>query len=97
MKKTPITLSELIESVSVELRTIRANKPAEGEEVIALTNCEIELSVAATTEGSAGIKFYVIEFGGKGSATASHKTKPTFAVAGEKVFAIQRPMFSVVA
>jgi NTP-dependent ternary system trypsin peptidase co-occuring protein len=57
--------------------------------VLALTSCEIELSVTATTEGSTGIKFYVIELGGKGSATASHNIKLTFAAAGE-IFAIQR-------
>jgi Trypsin-co-occurring domain 2 len=56
MKKKPVSLSELIESVPVELRTIRENTPAKGEEVLALTSCEIELAVAATTEGSAGIR-----------------------------------------
>ena len=57
--------------------------------MLALTSCEIELSVMATTERSTGIKFYVIELGEKGSATASHSIKLTFAAAGE-IFAIQR-------
>ncbi|HEY6372168.1 MAG TPA: trypco2 family protein [Candidatus Sulfotelmatobacter sp.] len=87
---TPVSLSELVKSVAAELRIVKADKPAAGEEVITLTNCDIELSVAATMEGSAGIKFYVVEIGGKGSATASHKITLKFSAPAGVIAAVQR-------
>jgi hypothetical protein len=90
-KKEPkaVSLSELVKSVASELRIVKADKPAPGQEVMTLTNCDIELSVAATMEGSAGIKFYVVEIGGKGSATASHKITLKFTSTGVAA-AVQR-------
>ncbi len=86
---TPVSLSELVKNVACELRLLKADKPASGEEVISLTNCDIELSVEATMEGSAGIKFYVVELGAKGSARASHKITLKFASPAGAVAAVQ--------
>ena len=89
-KNEPLSLSGLVEHVASELRTIKAKKPSAGQEVITLSGCEIELSAAATLEGSAGIKFYIVELGGKGSKTASHKIKLTFTAASGIVAAQTR-------
>jgi len=87
---TPISLSQLVESVASELRIVKAKRPPVGEDVITLTNCDIELSVEASVEGSAGIKFYVVEVGGKGSATTSHKITLRFSAPAGVVAAVQR-------
>ncbi len=84
----PISLSALVKNVASELRALKQSPPKPGEEVMTLTNCDIELSVGATLEGNAGLKFYVIEIGGKGSATASHKITLKFAASGSAILAV---------
>jgi hypothetical protein len=84
----PVSISDLVKDVASELRTLKNSPPRRGEEVMTLSECEIELSVGATMEASGGLKFYVVEVGGKGSTSASHRIKLKFS-ASDAAFAVR--------
>lgn len=70
MKK--IGLKEAIGALRTELS--EAMKDAANEQLrfeVGEINLEFQVELERAVEGSAGIKFYVVELGGKGSATTS--------------------------
>ena len=85
----PVSLTELVRDVAEQLRELKRQPPPADEAVLGFKECSIELSVAATIQGGAGIKFYVVEVSGKGSTSATHKIKLTFSSVGDSIQATQ--------
>ena len=68
-----ISLSTLVRQAAAELRDLKAVPPIPGQEVMSFTECSIELSVTVTNEASGGLKFWVVEAGGKAVGSQAHK------------------------
>ncbi len=77
MKNKALSLSELITNIADELR-IAKNKNANEKAVMAFKECELELKVNIKVEGTAGIKFWIIEFGGGAARERGHTIKMKF-------------------
>lgn len=83
-KKMPsISLSELIRSMTSELRAARASGD---DAVIELSECELELSVSAVAEGGGSIKFWLIDAGASVKGEAVSKIRLKFNPVGEQQF-----------
>lgn len=67
-----IGLGDLITRVATEIRQARDAAP-KNDPVLALTDCELELTVTMTAEGSAGIKVWLLDISGGGSVERASK------------------------
>jgi hypothetical protein len=74
-KESGLSLSELIKSISEELRNARTDPDSA---VIQLDKCELELAVSVKGEASGGIKFWVLNAGAKVSGETVSKVKVSF-------------------
>lgn len=80
------TLSQLIETTATELRAVREKNVS--DPIIQLTGCELELAVTVSAEGSAGIKFWVVDASTKAAGSTVSKIKLTFNPVGGAVAAV---------
>lgn len=70
-KAKGIGLVEFIQAVKQEL--VRAQQSAGSNPLLKLDDVELEMSVVTTKEASGGLKFWVIELGGKYDKEQTHK------------------------
>jgi len=89
MPKEPSSLSldSIVRDVAGQLHKLRDNPPA--DPVIALTGCEIELSVKATVQADGGIRFYIFSAGAKVSNEQVSKIKLSFGATGKTPLVMQ--------
>ncbi|WP_110687005.1 trypco2 family protein [Salinicola aestuarinus] len=66
-----ISLSKFIESVKAELKGAQSDE----EPFYELTEVELEVAFAMTSEAGGGFKFVVFDLGGKASETATHRVR----------------------
>jgi len=85
-KENAQTLSQLIKNVADELRKAKTEPPPPAGTVMRFKECEIELNVKLSFEGSAGLRIWVIEAGGKGAREAGHTIRLKFSdIEGQSV------------
>lgn len=85
-----LSLDAIVSDVASQLHKLRERPPA--DPVIALTGCEIELSVTAKVEVDGSIRFYILSTGGKVSNEQVSKIKLSFGAAGRPlVMKVQTP------
>jgi hypothetical protein len=72
----PVSISDLVKDVASELRTLKNSPPRRGEEVMTLSECEIELSVGARWRPLAGSSTWSVG----GSTSASHRISSVLGV-----------------
>ena len=70
-KAKGIGLVEFIQAVKQEL--VRAQQSAGNNPLLKLDDVELEMSIVTTKEVSGGLKFWVIELGGKYDKEQTHK------------------------
>jgi hypothetical protein len=85
-----LTLSQLVAHTAEELRRVKEQEPSPEDAVMQFTECEMELAVKITVEGSAGIKIYIVNVGAKGAREATHTVRLKFSAIGSNI--IQAPI-----
>ena len=81
-KETAIPLADFVLNTAEELRRIRAVAPPQGEAVIELNQCEIEVNVVVKAEAGGGFKIWVLSAEAKGSVEQATKVTLKFSVPG---------------
>ena len=81
-----IELADLVDYVASQLAEAEARASKRASRIIALQECQLEMAVTVKREGKAGIRVYVLELGGGGSAEQLHRISAKFRPAGEHVF-----------
>jgi len=84
MPKPPATISlaEFVKTTADELRRIRADTPADGDAVIELRECELEVGAVVKAEVSGGFKIWILSAEAKGSVEASTTVRLKFGALG---------------
>jgi hypothetical protein len=73
-----LSLSDLVGHVRDELIAIRSRPTSQTDPIMELTKFDLEVSVAVSAEGSAGLKFWVVNLGAEAGVRHVHKIKLTF-------------------
>lgn len=89
-EKSGLTLSELVKQAAGELRKVKAEEPPPDEAVMQFIECQIDLNVKVSVEGRAGIKFWILDVGGKAARDKGHMIRLKFsAIPGRGIQALQ--------
>lgn len=81
-----IELADLVDYVASQLAEAEGRASKRASRIIALQECQLEMTVTVKREGKAGIRVYVVELGGGGSSEHLHRISAKFRPVGEHIF-----------
>lgn len=77
--KHHVELTELVDYVADQLLQAEERAGKREKHVMRFVECELEMAVAIESEGSAGVRVYVLELAGGRKKTDSHTIRVKFA------------------